>query len=76
MPGNSGSSGTTIVCCSATTVPHSDRIPTIAEVETARADRAAAVAGAAKASSLRSRDTEWIGDELYGRRNVLGSPIR
>ena len=32
MPGKSGSSGMTIVCCSATTVPHSDRIPTTAQV--------------------------------------------
>ena len=37
MPGNSGSSGTTIVCCNATTVPHSDRIAMTAQVGLCRA---------------------------------------
>ncbi len=45
IPGKSGSSGMTIVCCRATTVPQSDRMPMIAQVGAFR--RAGAGAGGA-----------------------------
>ena len=39
MPGKSGSSGMTIVCCRATTVPHNDRMPITAQVGAERRAR-------------------------------------
>src|SRR5690349_1283774 len=53
ISGKSGSSGTTSVCCSATTVPHRHRVATTAATGTARAGGAVAVVvGAANAASL------------------------
>src|SRR6478752_270850 len=39
IPGKSGNSGITIVCCRATTVPHNDRMAMTAQVETDFLDR-------------------------------------
>ena len=47
MAGNSGSSGTTIVCCSATTVPDRDRIAMTAQVGRVLG-RVAAIAGSSR----------------------------